>query len=102
MAVFASVVGMSTITLTLTYFLQIYNALHRRNTLALMVYHATGDTANAAEFLARVGNGGELDPIRTELTALSKDLFHFHESHTSTGRCRTFIFPRRTTRRRGS
>jgi len=76
-----SVLGISVITLMLTYFVQIYNALLHRNTLALCVHHATGATGDAAEMLAGFGAAGEFANTRAELSQLGTELLHQFESH---------------------
>jgi hypothetical protein len=56
--VFNSLVGLSTISLTLTYLMQIYSTLRQRNALGLKFYLLSGETGDAAELLARLGAGG--------------------------------------------
>jgi len=57
-----SFTGLCIVTLTLTYFLQIYTALHARNTLAVKLHHSTGDSAgDAAELIAGVGPQGQFN-----------------------------------------
>src|SRR3954464_1294069 len=58
---FNSVVGMSVLSLTLTYLMQVYSALRERNVLGLKLHLATGETGDAAELLARIGPRGEFD-----------------------------------------
>jgi len=58
---FNSLVGMSVLSLTLTYLLQVYSALRERNVLGLKLHLATGETADAAELLAWVAPRGEFD-----------------------------------------
>jgi hypothetical protein len=52
---FNSLVGMSVTSLTLTYLMQVYSALHSRNSLGLSVQAQSGETGDAAELLARWG-----------------------------------------------
>jgi len=51
--------GFSTITLILTYFLSVYNALTRRDTFALSLQYRAAGTGDAAALLARLGPGGD-------------------------------------------
>ena len=41
---FNSLIGASVISLTITYLMQVYNALQRRNTLAYKLYLQSGET----------------------------------------------------------
>jgi hypothetical protein len=79
---FNSVVGMSVLSLTLTYLMQVYSALRERNVLGLKLHLATGETGDAAELLARLGPRGEFDTgllseTAAELAA-TKDGHHFY------------------------
>ena len=76
-----SVVGMCVITLTVTYFLQVYNALHGRNTFALKIHLATGETGDAAEFVAGIGAEGEFRTGYSHLAEISAEMTAFAESH---------------------
>ena len=69
------------ITLMLTYFVQVYNALQRRNTFALSLHDATGGTGDAADLLAGLGVRGNFDDSRAELAKLANELANLHESH---------------------
>jgi hypothetical protein len=76
-----SLVGISVITLVVTYFVEIYNALLHRNKLALCVHHATGATGDAADLLAGYGAAGQFDNTRAELSQLAGQLLEQFESH---------------------
>src|SRR5205823_3769947 len=78
---FDSLVGMSVITLTVTYFLEIYNALQRRNTFALKLHLATGETGDAAELIAGVGPQGHFEAGYTHLAEMAAEMAGFTESH---------------------
>jgi len=78
---FNSVIGMCVITLTVTYFLQVYNALHNRNTFALKIHLATGETGDAAELVAGLGAEGEFRTGYTHLAEISAEMTAFKESH---------------------
>ncbi len=78
---FLSLVGISTLTLTLTYILEIYNALQRRNTFALKLHLASGETADAAELVAGIGPQGEFTAGYTHLTEIAAEMASFKESH---------------------
>jgi Ion channel len=78
---FLSFIGISMITLTLTYFLEIYNALQSRNTCAVKMNHATGGTGDAAELLAGIGAQGRFDVGYTHLAEMAAEVMEIHEAH---------------------
>src|SRR4051794_5823195 len=55
---FNSAVGMSVMSLTLTYSMQVYNVLQRRNQLGLKLHLLAAETGDAAELVARLGPEG--------------------------------------------
>jgi hypothetical protein len=79
--IFNSFVGMTMISLTLTYLMQIYNALLRRNTLALAVDEATGETGDAADLIGAVGPQGNFSNGYTHLAQLASETRGIKESH---------------------
>jgi hypothetical protein len=81
LAVTAAVIGVSVITLTLTYFIEVYNALQARNTFALSLHHATGDSGDAADLLAGLGAGNDFEDARGELAGFGTELINVYESH---------------------
>lgn len=80
-SVLDSLLGISTLTLTLTYFLEVYNALLRRNTVALALHHAAAGKADAAELVAGLGATGNFEGARAELTKFANELLNLYESH---------------------
>jgi len=78
---FGSVVGFAMITLTLTYLLEIYNALQARNTFAVKLHHASGDSGDAAELIAGVGPRGQFQAGYAHLTEMSAEMIHLFEAH---------------------
>jgi hypothetical protein len=78
---FNSLMGVSMISLTLTYLMQIYTAMQQRNAFGLKVFLLTGQTKDAAELLARVGSAGHFDSGYTELSQLAAELVSVKESH---------------------
>lgn len=78
---FNSLVGMSVTSLTLTYLMQVYTALHRRNTLGLNVHLASAETGDAAELIAGLGPGGKFDAGYSNLSEAAKDMSQAKESH---------------------
>lgn len=81
--IFETVVGLSSLTLVLTYFQSVYSALIRRNTFALSLLHRTASTGDAAELLARLGARGDFSGARQDIADMAKDLANLLESdHT--------------------
>jgi hypothetical protein len=78
---FLSLVGISMLTLTLTYFLEIYNALHSRNTFAVKMHHATGSSGDAAELIAGVGPQGQFQAGYNHLTEMAGEMIELFENH---------------------
>ena len=79
--VFLSAIGLTMITLTLTYLLEIYNALQQRNTFAMKMHHATGDSGDAAELLAGVGPQGQFQAGYGHLSEMSAEVIQLCEAH---------------------
>jgi hypothetical protein len=67
--VLEATMGFSIITATITYLLSVYNALTRRNTFALSLYHRAGDHANAANILVGLKGFGQFEMATRRLTA---------------------------------
>jgi hypothetical protein len=78
---FLAVIGLATMTLMITYLLEIYSALQSRNTIAVSLHHATGDSGDAAEMIAGVGPQGRFQPGYTHLATVAHDTVHLSESH---------------------
>lgn len=79
--VFNPVIGMSLMTLTITYIVEIYNALHDRNTLALKLHLMSGKTGNAADLLAALGSGGDFTIAYSQLAEMAAEVVSLKESH---------------------
>jgi hypothetical protein len=78
---FDSLVGVSALSLTLMYLMQVYSALHARNVLALKIHLMSAQTADAAEILAGLGPGGDLHTGHSMLETLAGDIAAVKESH---------------------
>jgi hypothetical protein len=76
-----SLVGLSVTSLTLTYLMQVYTALQRRNTLALKLDLSSAETGDAAELLAGLGPEGQLDSGYSTLSELSAEMAGVKEAH---------------------
>ncbi len=78
---FNSFVGISFLTLTLTYFLEIYNALQRRNTFSLKLHLLSAETGDAAEMIALIGAEGRFDLGYSHLVEIAAEATNLKESH---------------------
>lgn len=78
---FDSLVGLSILSLTLTYLTQVYNALRSRNNAGLQVHYQTAETGDAAELIARWGPQGDFSGGYTDLSALAAEMASVKESH---------------------
>lgn len=78
---FNSLVGLCGISLTLTYLMQVYSALRGRNAAALRAYLATGETGDAAEFVAGLGPRGEFNNATSRLSDMAAEIADVKETH---------------------
>jgi hypothetical protein len=76
-----SLLGASVLSLTLTYLMQVYAALHLRNSTALSLHLQSGQTGDAAELIARWGPGGEFSGGYTNVSAAANAVTTLMESH---------------------
>ncbi|HEX8246860.1 MAG TPA: hypothetical protein VF599_01655 [Pyrinomonadaceae bacterium] len=78
---FNSLIGMSVVSLTLTYLMQVYNALQRRNALGLRTYLLTAETGDAAELVAGLGRDGKFGNGYSDLANWAGEMSRVKESH---------------------
>jgi len=76
-----SLIGMSVMSLVLTYVMQIYNALRTRNTLGLAIQTLSGETGDAAELIAGLGAQGQFNSGYNNLSTLASSACAVKESH---------------------
>ncbi len=76
-----SLVGMSVTSLTLTYLMQIYNALQQRNSLGLHLFLLSGMTGSSAEMLVRIAPQGRMDSGFNTLSNLASSVAQLKEMH---------------------
>lgn len=76
-----SITGISVLTLSLAYLLQVYSALRERNTLGLKLHVLSRETGDAAEILAGVGPEGEFHSGYTILVEVAAELTALKEAH---------------------
>lgn len=80
---FNSLVGLSITILTLTFMIQVYTALNRRNTLGLNIHLASAETGDAAELIAHLGPEGKFETGYLTLSTLAAEMAAAKESHQS-------------------
>src|SRR4051794_2668583 len=78
---FSCSIGMLVMSLTLTYLMQVYTALQRRNVLAMNIHLLSGCTGDAAELLARLGPQGQFSGGYTNLSELGVEMTQAKEAH---------------------
>jgi hypothetical protein len=78
---FNSLAGMSFISLTLTYLMQVYSASQHRNSLALKLHLGTDRTNDAATMIAALGPSGHFDSGYTNLSDIAANMTDIKESH---------------------
>jgi hypothetical protein len=76
-----SLIGVSVLSLTLTYLMQVYSALHRRNALGLNLNLASAGSGDAAELLARFGPQGRFEGSQSSVAALAVEMGDAKETH---------------------
>jgi hypothetical protein len=76
-----SLIGMSVVSLVLTYVMQIYNALRSRNALGLAIQTLSDDTGDAAELIAGLGPHGQFNSGFNNLSSLASNASEVKESH---------------------
>ena len=80
-SVLSAFIGLSVITLMLTYFVQVFDALQRRNTFALSLHDCTGGSGDAVDLLCGLGAAGDFDHARAQVAKFANELADLHESH---------------------
>ena len=78
---FTSLAGLSGLSLTLVYLMQVYSALQRRNELGFTTQLATAETGDAAELLARLGPCGQFGAGYAMLVKFAGDVASTEEAH---------------------
>lgn len=73
--------GFAIFTLTLTYFLSVFNALNQRNTFALSLEHRTTGKSTSAKLIAGLGAGGNFSSASQTLSNQAQSLLSLFEHH---------------------
>jgi hypothetical protein len=76
-----SLIGISMLSLTLMYLMQVYNALYLRNAFAFKVHLASAETGDAAELIAGLAPEGKFDGGYATLSQLGAEMTGIKESH---------------------
>jgi hypothetical protein len=76
-----SVIGVSVLSLTIAYLMQVYSALNRRNTVGLLVSLMARETADAAEIISSIGPKGKFDTGYTTLSEMAVRIVETTEGH---------------------
>lgn len=90
---FNSLVGACMISLTLTYLMQVYNALQRRSTAALNAYISANETGDGAELVTGLGPAGDFREAPTRMAVMASELAAVKESHHFYSLLLYFRFP---------
>jgi hypothetical protein len=78
---FNSLLGYSVISLTVTYLMQVYNALQRRNTLGYKLFFQSAETSDAAELIGGLGARGSFGHGYTNLADMAVEMTVVLEAH---------------------
>jgi hypothetical protein len=76
-----SLIGISLVTLTVTYLMEVYSDLQARNALGLKVDLLSAQTGDAAEVVARLGPRGMFESGYDNLTDWAAEIAQVKESH---------------------
>jgi hypothetical protein len=99
---FDSLIGVSVLSLTLTYLMQVYTALRERNVVAMDLHLLTAETDDAAELLVRLAPDGDPGRAVDALAQLGGRITAGKEAHHFYPSCRGSASLSRTTRSPGS
>jgi len=78
---FNSLVGMSVVSLTLTYLMQIYNALQKRNVAGLRFHLLSRMTDDSSELLLALAPQGRFESAESAISEIASDLANLKETH---------------------
>jgi hypothetical protein len=81
LAVLEAGMGFAFFTISISYFISVYDAIQRRNSLALRLNHRTSGTADAGNYIAGQWRDGDIHDMRRELSELSVTISNIMESH---------------------
>jgi hypothetical protein len=87
-----SLVGFCVITLVITFLVEVYNAVHNRNVLTVMMHHRSGNKGDAGALVARLGAHGDFADAGNEIGKMSNLLIELLEHHHSYPITYYFVF----------
>ena len=76
-----SMIGMSVMSLALTYIMQIYNALQNRNAFGLSVHLMSRGTGDAAVLIQALGPDGQFSAGYNNLSSIAEAMVSIREAH---------------------
>ncbi len=76
-----SLIGVSLISLAITYLMQVYSSLHTRNTLGLKVHLMSAETDDAADLIAGIGANGMFEAGYNHLVEWAAEIAQAREAH---------------------
>ncbi len=77
----AAILGVSAVSLTLTYLMQVYRALMDRNVLGLSLYLLTCESGDAARMIAALGPNGQFSAGYSNLVNVGNQMAELKEVH---------------------
>ncbi len=78
---FNSLVGMSVISLTLTYLMQVYSALQKRNAAGLRLHLLSRMTDDSSELLLSLAPQGRFESAESALSEIASEIANLKEAH---------------------
>lgn len=81
LTVLQSAMGFSFFTMTITYFLSVYNALRTRNTFALNLHYKTGGSADASDYLCDLKHDNRAQEISRDFSQIAAEVAEILEAH---------------------
>jgi len=78
---FSSLIGMSVVSLTITYLLQLYNSVRERNTFGLKLHLMSANTDDAVEIVAGMAVRGRFDATYSAFAEIGAEATQVKESH---------------------
>ena len=76
-----SLIGLSVVSLIITYLMQLYENLKQRNTLGLKVHFLSAETGDAAEVISHLGPQGQFENGYNNIVDWSAETARVRESH---------------------
>jgi hypothetical protein len=94
LTVLEAAVGFAVVTMVVTYFLSVYNAITSRRTFAAALDHRTFGTGDSAQLVAGLAHGDDLSGVLGQLAATGQFLQDLYETHRAYPVLRYFHYRR--------